>query len=72
MNAVYNKASIPAGLITGAEYAELMSVFKSGLLSIDHSSLGRIRNCTIIPLAAAATVVRTFGGSWITFDTRPG
>ena len=58
-----NKASTTAGLITEAEYTELMSVFKSGLSSIDPSSLGRIRNCTIIPLAAAATVVRTFGRS---------
>ena len=59
-----NKASITAGLITEPEYTELMSVFKSALPDmIDPSSLGRIRNCTIIPLAAAATVVRTFGRS---------
>jgi hypothetical protein len=30
---------------------------------VDPSSLGRIRNCTIIPIAAAATIVRTFGRS---------
>ena len=28
---------------------------------VDPSSLGRIRNCTIIPVAAAASIVRTFG-----------
>jgi hypothetical protein len=42
-----------------------MEAFKSALPAdvVDPSSLGRIRNCTIIPLAAAATVVRTFGRS---------
>ena len=59
-----NKASMTAGLITEAEYAALMTAFKSSLPDmVDPSSLGRIRNCTIIPLAAAATVVRTFGRS---------
>ena len=58
-----NKAAVTAGTITDAEYAALMDAFKSALPAdvVDPSSLGRIRNCTIIPLAAAATVVRTFG-----------
>ena len=60
-----NKAAVTAGTITDAEYAALMDAFKSALPAdvVDPSSLGRIRNCTIIPLAAAATVVRTFGRS---------
>ena len=60
-----NKASVNAGMITDSEYKELMDAFKSSLPvdMVDPSSLGRIRNCTILPLAAAATVVRTFGRS---------
>ena len=60
-----NKASVNAGMITDSEYKELMDAFKSALPvdMVDPSSLGRIRNCTILPLAAAATVVRTFGRS---------
>ena len=50
-----SKASVAAGLITDAEYTALMDTFKSALPAdvVDPSSLGRIRNCTIIPLAAA-------------------
>eukprot|EP00966_Prymnesium_polylepis_P077909 1806290-Prymnesium_polylepis.1 len=42
-----------------------MTEFKSSLPAdmVDPSSLGRIRNCTIMPIAAAATIVRTFGRS---------
>jgi hypothetical protein len=60
-----NKAAVTAGTITEAEYAALMDAFKSALPAdvVDPSSLGRIRNCTIMPLADAAPVVRTFGRS---------
>ena len=60
-----NKAAVTAGTITEDEYNALMGVFKSALPAdvVDPCSLGRIRNCTILPLAAAATVVRTFGRS---------
>eukprot|EP00966_Prymnesium_polylepis_P161580 3734284-Prymnesium_polylepis.1 len=62
-----NKAAVTTGTtcITDAEYTALIEAFKSALPAdvVDPSSLGRIRNCTIIPLAAAATVVRTFGRS---------
>jgi hypothetical protein len=59
------KASVASGLITDAEYNALLDCFKSALPTdvVDPSSLGRIRQCTILPLAAAATVVRTFGRS---------
>lgn len=62
---VVNKAAVTSGTITEAEYTALMDTFKSALPAdvVDPCSLGRIRNCTILPLAAAATVVRTFGRS---------
>ena len=62
---VVNKAAITAGTITEDEYTAMMDAFKSALPSdvVDPCSLGRIRNCTVLPLAAAATVVRTFGRS---------
>eukprot|EP00966_Prymnesium_polylepis_P300128 6935898-Prymnesium_polylepis.1 len=42
-----------------------MIEFKSSLPAdmVDPSSLGRIDNCTIMPIDAAATIVRTFGRS---------
>ena len=60
-----NKAAVIAQTITEAEFKAIMDAFKSALPAdvVDPSSLGRIRNCTILPLAAAATVVRTFGRS---------
>ena len=60
-----NKAAVINGTITEDEFKAIMEVFKSALPAdvVDPSSLGRIRNCTILPLAAAATVVRTFGRS---------
>ena len=60
-----SKQSVTAGTITDAEYNAIMTEFKSSLPAdmVDPSSLGRIRNCTILPIAAAATIVRTFGRS---------
>ena len=60
-----NKAAVTAGLVTDDEFKAIMDTFKSALPAdvVDPCSLGRIRNCTILPLAAAATVVRTFGRS---------
>ena len=60
-----SKQSVTAGTITDAEYSAIMTEFKSSLPAdmVDPSSLGRIRNCTILPIAAAATIVRTFGRS---------
>ena len=60
-----NKATVTDGTITTPEFNGIMEAFKAALPPgmIDPSSIGRIRNCTIIPLAAAATVVRTFGRS---------
>eukprot|EP00966_Prymnesium_polylepis_P126964 2936429-Prymnesium_polylepis.1 len=60
-----SKQSVAANIITDAEYNAIMAEFKSSLPSdmVDPSSLGRIRNCTIMPVAAAATIVRSFGRS---------
>ena len=60
-----NKAATTAGIVTGAEFDALMSEFRSSIPGdmADPASLGLIRNCTIIPVAAAASIVRTFGRS---------
>ena len=60
-----NKAAVIDGIITEDEFKAIMDTFKSALPAdvVDPSSLGRIRNCTILPLAAVATVARTFGRS---------
>ena len=58
-----NKQAVTDGTITQEEYTAIMSTFKAALPAsvVDPSSLGRIRNCTIMPVAAAATIVRLFG-----------
>ena len=60
-----SKQSVTAGTITDAEYNAIMAEFRSSLPGdmVDPSSLGRIRHCTILPIAAAATIVRNFGRS---------
>jgi hypothetical protein len=60
-----SKPTVSAGVITEDEYNAIMRVFKDSLPSemVDPSSLGRIRCCTALPLAAAATVARSFGRS---------
>ena len=60
-----NKQSVVAGIITDAEFVALMAEFRAVLPGdmIDPSSLGRIRNCTLLPMAAAATIARSFGRS---------
>ena len=58
-----SKASVVDELISQAEYDHLMQIFKSALPAsiVDPSSLGRIRVCTLLPLATAAALARTFG-----------
>ena len=52
---VVNKAAVTAGIITEAEYTALMDALKSALPAdvVDPCSLGRIRNCTILPFGRA-------------------
>ena len=60
-----SKPTVSSGIITQDEYTAIMRVFKDTLPSemVDPSSLGRIRCCTVLPLAAASSVVRSFGRS---------
>mgnify|MGYP007096131678 CR=1 FL=1 len=60
-----SKQSVTANTITDAEYTAIMAEFRSSLPGdmVDPSSLGRIRNCTILPIAAAAAIVCSFGRS---------
>lgn len=59
------KPSVTSGILTDAEYNAIMTEFRASLPAdmVDPCSLGRIRHCTILPIAAAATIVRTFGRS---------
>jgi hypothetical protein len=52
-------------LLTDAEYTQIMTVFKQALPAeiCDPSSLGRIRSCTLLPVATAALVCRQHGRS---------
>ena len=59
-----NAAAVNQGIITQAEGAAVMDLFKKNTLgSIDPCSLGRVRACTLLPVATVATVARTFGHS---------
>ena len=58
-----NSAAVDLGHVTQAEHEELVRIFKDSTDGLDPSSLGRIRSCTMLPLATAAAVARTFGRS---------
>ena len=60
-----NKKSVAEGLITQAEFSQIMTAFKRALPvdACDPSSLGRIRSCTLLPLSSAAVVCRQHGRS---------
>ena len=60
-----NKAAVTARLIEQSEFDQLMQTFKEALPAglVDPCSLGRIRNCTLLPVATAAAVARGFGRS---------
>jgi len=51
--------------ITEAEFTQIMAAFKQALPAeiCDPSSLGRIRSCTLLPIATAALVCRQHGRS---------
>ena len=59
------KKAVAEGLLTEEEFAQIMQVFKESLPPsvCDPSSLGRIRSCTLLPLASAAVVCRQYGRS---------
>ena len=60
-----NKQAVTDRVVTQAEFTQIMAVFKEALPAehADPSSLGRIRSCTLLPLATAALVCRQHGRS---------
>ena len=61
---IVNKASVHMGIVTTAEQKDVLEVFRStSCRSIDPCSLGRVRSCTLLPVATVACVCRTFGRS---------
>ena len=60
-----SKVSVTNTLLTQPEFDRLLVTFKQHLPSdvIDPSSLGRIRVCTLLPLATASALARAFGRS---------
>ena len=61
---IVNKASVHMGIVTTAEQKDVLEVFRStSCRSIDPCSLGRVRSCTLLPVATVACICRTFGRS---------
>jgi integrase len=60
-----NKQAVTSALIMQSEFDTLMKTYKEALPAdiVDPCSLGRIRNCTLLPLATAAAIARSFGRS---------
>jgi hypothetical protein len=52
------RASIAQGLVTEAEYAQLIAELES---SLDFTAQGRVRGCTLIPVANAVQAAHTLG-----------
>ena len=59
------KQAVTDRIVLPAEFDQIMRVFKDALPPevCDPSSLGRIRSCTLLPLATAAVVCRQHGRS---------
>ena len=59
------RKAVDDGSITDEEFTEIMAAFKQALPAevCDPSSLGRIRSCTLLPIATAALVCRQHGRS---------
>ena len=60
-----SRKAVTDGVITEAEFSQIMTVFKRALPPehCDPSSLGRMRFCTLLPLASSALVCRQHGRS---------
>ena len=60
-----SKKAVSDGVLLAAEFTQIMDEFKKALPPevCDPSSLGRIRFCTLLPLATAAVVCRQHGRS---------
>ena len=58
-----NGSAVANGQVTQAEYNEIVARFKLSTDGLDPCSKGRIRSCTLLPIATAAAVCRTYGRS---------
>jgi hypothetical protein len=60
-----NRKAVTNGSLLDPELQQLMAAFKASLPPGQHdpSALGRIRSCTLLPLATAAAVCRQYGRS---------
>ena len=60
-----DRAAVANRLLSDAELAAILSVFKQGLSAdlIDPCSRNKIRACVVVPLAAASAVCRLYGRS---------
>ena len=58
-----NKKAVLDRHITSEELDQIVSLYKNSTPRLDPCSLGRIRGATLLPLATAAAVARTFGRS---------
>ena len=60
-----NKQAVASSLLSQGEFDQLMKTYKEALPAdvVDPCSLGRIRNCTLLPVATAAAIARGFGRS---------
>ena len=57
------KAQVQAKEVTQGEFSELVGIFRTSHPNWDVDHLGAVRNVTLIPLATAAAMARTFGHS---------
>jgi hypothetical protein len=57
------RQAIAFNQVTEAEFDELLAAFKTSLPNSDPLTINKVRSVTILPLATAAAVVRTFGNS---------
>jgi hypothetical protein len=59
------RKAVNDGVLLEAEFTQIMQVFKAALPAemCDPSSLGRIRFCTVLPVATAALICRQHGRS---------
>ena len=61
---IINKASVAMCLVTSSEMTEVLDLFRStSSRSVDPCSLGRVRSCTLLPIATVACICRSFGRS---------
>ena len=61
---ICNTASRQMGIITSAEQKDVLELFrKTSYRNDDPCSLGRVRSCTLLPIATVACICRSFGRS---------